>query len=126
MVPTAHANGRGTDGRGNGKDAAIVPAKMPPEPHLYYWRSGTLKEYGDGHIFVVAHGVHEARDRVLAAVYSQHYQMFDYKYELDPVTGRASVAEEFKEDVATFMHNIFRDLEKEPAICDVVFVRGSE
>lgn len=89
---------------------------------LYRWRSSALKNYGDGHIIVLAGSPEEAREK--ARVAFQAWLRANREWLFHVVTGE--VNEWDRDDVAEYLTKLETDLSGEPETSEVFLIAGSD
>ncbi len=89
---------------------------------LHQWRSSALKNYGDGHIIVLAASPDEAREK--ARVAFQEWLRANREWLFDVATGE--VHEWDRDDVAEYMTKFEADIAAEPQIRDTILIAGSD
>jgi hypothetical protein len=90
---------------------------------MFYWRSDATRRYADGHVFVVARSVDQARGLALNE-YDRYLRSDDSGYSFFRSDG--SFLDEFeREQYEHSLKAFWEDLEKEPKVVEAVVLRGS-
>lgn len=93
---------------------------------LFQWYSDALKNYGPGHIIVMAEDLAEAREKVLIEFYN--YLKSENSYWSWYFNSDGTLDQDYTEDYDKLVDKFKKDISWEPREKDsgVIFVKGSE